>query len=404
MIKTTVPKFPPVDILFYAHDGRGLGHISRSVAIGLAVRRLYPELRLLLVTGGSQTQELIGAGPLDWLKLPAYQTEVVDGKSRGIDGKSVYSDQHLGVIRGDHIRQMIKLYRPRVVLADHSPQGKHKELLPSLQDSEINNNTRWLLGVRGVVGSVKQTSSSLAVDLFKQYYSGLLWYGDSEILGTAHCHGLNTQFSTKAEECGYVSRLTEVEKYNLDQVKRDSRFHCTISVPWAGEQTNRFLELLASLLKTADEEGGAFRIFFGSDISLGVRERFECLNCCRVDHFGSNYLETLKRSQTAIIFGGYNSLVDVMAAGIPALVVLRNMQDQEQQQHLSALVDKLPESLLAVEEHECISSSSLLDTKLSALFAAAGGSSDNHGVNLSGAENAARFLASSLKAGRSRQA
>ena len=402
MMKSMEPQFPPADILLYAHDGRGLGHISRSAAIGLAVRRLYPALRLLLVTGGAQTQELIGAGALDWLKLPAYGTEVVDGKSCGIDGKSAYSDQDLGVIRADHIRQIIKLYRPRVVLADHSPQGKHKELVPSLQDNEIRKRTRWLLGVRGVVGSVKQTSSGLAADLFKQYYSGLLWYGDSEILGTAHCRSLNSQFSTRAEECGYVSRLAEVEKFSLDQVKRGSRLGCTISVPWAGEQTSTFLELLASLLETREEGGEELRIFLGSDISLRLRERFECLKCCRVDPFGSNYLETLKRSRTAIIFGGYNSLVDVMAAGIPALAVLRNMRDQEQQQHLCALVKKLPDRLSAVEEHDCLNSPSLLDTKLSALFAAAGERPERHGINLSGAEHAARFLGSSLGVNRSR--
>ncbi len=402
MMKSMEPQFPPADIVLYAHDGRGLGHISRSVAIGLAVRRLYPALRLLLVTGGAQTQELIGAGALDWLKLPAYETEVVDGTSRGIDGKSAYSDQDLGVIRGDHIRQIIKLYRPRIVLADHSPQGKHKELVPSLQDNQIKKKTRWLLGVRGVVGSVKQTSSGLASDLFKQYYSGLLWYGDSEILGTAHCSSLNSQFSTRAEECGYVSRLTEVEKLGLNQVNRDFRFGCTISVPWAGEQTSTFLELLASLLERREEGVEELRIFLGSDISLRLRERFECLKYCRVDPFGSNYLETLKRSRTAIIFGGYNSLVDVMAAGIPALAVLRNMRDQEQQQHLSALVEKLSDRLSAVDEHECLNSPALLEKKLSALFAAAGNRPDRHGINLSGAENAAHFLASSLGINRSR--
>lgn len=402
-MKPILPQFPPVDLLLYAHDGRGLGHISRSVAIGLAVRRLYPELRLLLVTGGSQTQELIGTGSLDWLKLPAYQTEVIDGKSRGIDGKSAYGDHQLGIIRGEHIRQIIHLYRPRLILADHSPQGKHKELLPSLQDPEVNSKTRWLLGMRGVVGSVKQTSSNLAVDLFKQYYSGLLWYGDTAILGTTHCQSLNTQFSTRAEECGYVSRLKEIEDSSNEHGKRKVRACCTISVPWAGEQTNRFLELLATMLKTRGEGPGEFRFFFGSDISLGVTERFEKLKHCTVYPFGSNYLKTLKKSQTAIIFGGYNSLVDVMAAGIPALVVMRNMRDQEQQQHLSALVNKLPDSLLAVEEQDCVYDSSILDTKVSVLLAAGNARLEKHQINLSGAENAARFLASSLGVPQHRQ-
>ena len=396
MMKSTEERFPPADIIFYAHDGRGLGHISRSAAIGLAVRRLYPELRLLLVTGGAQTQELIGPGPLDWLKLPAYQTVVVDGRSRGIQGKSAYSDQELGLIRGDQIRRILKLYRPRIVLADHSPQGKHKELLPSLQDPEITQNTTWLLGIRGVVGKVKQTASDLAIDLFRQYYSGLLWYGDSAVLGSAHCQSLNETFSTVAEECGYVSRLTEVEKTGGDQRQRSSRFCCTISVPWAGEQSERFLELLARFLETVGRRQGRFSLFVGSDISLQLVERFEALGCCTVYPFGGNYLQVLRQSRKAVIYGGYNSLVDIMASGIPALVVMRSMQDQEQQQHLSALTKAWPYGLLAVDELDCLNNPALLGQKLSALLAADGPRNSGPAANLSGAEHAARFLASLL--------
>lgn len=395
-MKPMAAKFPPVDILLYAHDGRGLGHISRSVAIGLAVRRLYPELHLLLITGGSQTQELIGSGQLDWLKLPAYQTEVVNGRSRGIEGKSSYSDRELGVIRGEHIHQIIKLYRPRVVLADHSPQGKHKELLLSLQDAGITDDTRWLLGMRGVVGSVKQTSSSLAVDLFRKYYSGLLWYGDSHILGPDHCQSLNNQFSTSVRECGYVSRYTQIQNVSDQRESKKPRFCTTISVPWAGEQTDRFLDVLASFLKMHGEGYGHFRLFVGNDISVRMKEKFERIGCCTVNLFGSVYLETLKRSRTAVIFGGYNSLVDVLAAGIPALVVMRNMQDQEQQMHLSALADKLPDRFMTIEEHDCVKAPSHLHSRLSALLEAGDDRLDNRDVNLSGAENAAQILASFL--------
>ena len=396
MMKSSEKRFPPADIIFYAHDGRGLGHISRSAAIGLAVRRLYPDLRLLLVTGGAQTQELIGPGPLDWLKLPAYQTVVVDGRSRGIPGKSAYSDHELGLIRGQQIRRILKLYRPRIVLADHSPQGKHQELLPSLQDPVIKRQTTWLLGIRGVVGKVQQTASDLAIDLFKQHYSGLLWYGDSAILGSEHCQSLNKMFSTVAEECGYVSRLAEVEKTGGDRLQRSSRFRCTISVPWAGEQSERFLGLLVRFLQTAGHRQGRFSLFVGSDISVQLIERFEALDCCTVYPFGSNYLQILNHSRTAVIYGGYNSLVDIMASGIPALVVMRSMQDQEQQQHLSALTNAWPNSLLAVDETECLDNPALLGQQLSALLAADRPGGSGPAVNLSGAEHAARFLASLL--------
>ena len=113
-------KIPRLDILLYAHDGRGLGHVSRTIAIGIALRRLFPELRVLLLSGCSISQEFIGSAPLDWIKLPSYETVIKSGKSAGIPGKSNFEDRELGTLRGEQIRQIVTLYRPRVVLADHS--------------------------------------------------------------------------------------------------------------------------------------------------------------------------------------------------------------------------------------------------------------------------------------------
>ena len=386
---------PPVDILLYAHDGRGLGHISRSVAIGLALRRLYPRLRVLLVTGGAQSQELIGAAPLDWLKLPAYRTEIVDGQSRGIDGNSGFRDHELGVIRAEHIRQSISLYRPRLILVDHSPQGKHKELLPALQESRAKGSTTWVLGMRGIIGQVKQTSSQLAVDLFRENYSALLWYGDSSVLGKSHRRNLGDQFSTNVIECGYVSRLLEMELRNSP---RDNSllYACTISVPWAGEKTERFLELLADFLKRNRRNGEVYRFYLGEGISATTKGLCEAIGNSRVESFNSGYLDSLLRSKTAIIYGGYNSLIDVVSAGIPAIVVLRNMKDQEQQLHVSALQKHLSDNLLTIDETDCDHSPPILHSQLSTLFMNNNGSEPS-AINLSGAATAARYLAASLE-------
>ena len=156
-----------LDILIYAHDGRGLGHASRSIGIGMALRRLFPNLRVLFVSGCRQSQEMIGSAPLDWLKLPSYETIVENGKSRGIIGKSMFTDSQIGEFRTKELEHLVALYRPRLVLVDHTPQGKHRELVPALSISR-DIGTLWVLGVRGVLGAVDQARSELAVDLFRK--------------------------------------------------------------------------------------------------------------------------------------------------------------------------------------------------------------------------------------------
>jgi predicted glycosyltransferase len=345
-----------LDVLIYAHDGRGLGHASRSIGVGMALRRLYPDLKVLFVSGCSLSQELIGAAPLDWLKLPSYETQVVGGKSIGIPGKSMFTDEQLGQLRARELAHLVTLYRPRLVLADHTPQGKHKELVPALS-VEGGNDTLWVLGVRGVVGAVKQARSELAGDLFKDYYRAVLWYGDSSVLGKSHCEQLQRQYSAVPVECGYVLRLAEFVVWNkrlFEQAEQAEPFAGTISVPWLGEKSLDFLVILASVLEKIPSSYGRWRLFVdtesSADVGLRVRKLFANIHNCQLESPGINYVSALLHSRTAVVYGGYNSLMDVIHANIPALVILREMQDKEQQIHLRKLQEVVGEAVSTVSE------------------------------------------------------
>lgn len=343
---------PRLDLLVYCHDGRGLGHVSRSVGIGLAMRRLFPQRRVLLVSGSRFTGELIGAGGLDWIKLPAYETEVIDGRSRGVAGKSKFSDQELGLLRAADLAHLVGLYRPRLVLVDHSPQGKHRELVPAL--SAAPTDTKWILGVRGVVGDVKQVGTALAADLFRKYFSSLFWYGDSQILGKEIKDRLGRFYDTSVEECGYVQRLSELPQPSI--IHQEPRLAGTVAVPWRGESTEHYLQCLATALERLGPETGLWKIFL--DISaMGeslcqLVNRISSIPWCEIEVPGLAYLDSLRRSRMAIVYGGYNSLTDLLYFKIPALVVMREMKDLEQQIHLAVLQKATGEQFSTVSESD----------------------------------------------------
>lgn len=388
-------RHPRLDILLYAHDGRGLGHVSRSVAIGMALRRLYPDLRVCLMTGCRQTQELIGPAPLDWLKLPAYETEVVDGVSRGIKGLSNYTDRELAAIRQEQIHQVFSLYRPRLFLADHTPQGKHRELVAALDSLSANARTVCVLGIRGVVGAVPQARLPLVQDLFRSCFAKLLWYGDSAVLGPAHRDMLSKRFSTAVITCGYVSRMAELGRLIPDLKTGEQPIACTISIPWLGECSERFVTNLADAVQRIGPGFGTLRFYIGTGASDILINRLNHLPGCTVEPFGSSYAQSLCRSRSAIIFGGYNSLVDILAVRIPALVVLRNMRDQEQQKHLEALGKVEGTGLSVIDEKRC--TSAMMYQNIKALLAVDRSTVFSHKINLDGASEAAHVLAAALK-------
>ena len=391
---------PRLDVLLYGHDGRGLGHAARSVGIGMALRRCYPELKVLFISGSSMTGEMVAGSNLDWLKLPSYKTRVVGGKSQGVDGESGFSDHALGVLRTKQLEDIVKLYRPRLVLVDHTPQGKHRELVQAVRSTEPArggaNATRWLLGVRGVVGDVPQAGSELGRELFNAFFSGLLWYGDSQVLGTDHLKEIEQFYRMTPLETGYVSRMHELNLKRKNRSVHDIRPYAgTISIPWLGEEGERFLRELSAALRQVGADYGPWKLFvplLEKNNHDELSALFDTSYCDVEEPSGHAYIDALGKSRTALIYGGYNSLMDVISAGIPGLAIMRPMRDNEQQLHTQKLVAALNGSLAVIEEQE-VTASTLADALLLNLNSR--DIPDIH-ININGAEHVAHHLASLL--------
>ena len=107
---------------------------------------------------------------------------------------------------------------------------------------------------------------------------------------------------------------------------------------------------------------------------------------------GRQYAELLPHSKTALIYGGYNSITDVLSLNIPAIVLLRNMQDEEQQQHMQRLNLKTKNQLHTIPEHEATAEA--LEHGLRCLLVTTPTAT---GILLNGAQTAAQYLARMLE-------
>jgi len=326
-----------LDILLYAHDGRGIGHAGRAAAVGLALRRLFPGLRVALVTGERRMETLLRGGPLDWIKLPSYATRVVDGRSQGAPGVCGLPDARLGEVRAGLLRDLVQRLAPRLVLADHTPQGKHRELIPALEAGRMLG-VRWVLGVRAVIGEVDKVWSDRAAALFRERYSGLLWYGDAAVLGR-EADRLAAHFGRAPLVVGYASRLHELAAAGLLS-PAEPHDAVAASLSWHDAATPGLLAAVAG----AAHDGAPWRVW-GCGPSLPGEAIPAALlrNPGATFHdFGEGWLDALRGARAAVVYGGYNSLTDVLAAGVPAVVLLRGMQDAEQEAHAAALAALRP--------------------------------------------------------------
>src|SRR6266478_3370920 len=116
--------------LFYSHDGLGLGHTRRHLAVARALIDLAPEASVLMATGSDIVSRLGLTPPIDILKLPGLRKVA----------NEEYAPRRLGIpateiraLRSALLHAAIKAYRPVVVLVDKHPLGAKGELRAGLE-------------------------------------------------------------------------------------------------------------------------------------------------------------------------------------------------------------------------------------------------------------------------------
>ena len=105
---------------FYSHDGMGLGHVRRHIAIATALQETAPEVKVLLATSIDEVGNLGLPPNVDTLKLPGLRKIA----------NSHYGSRRLGIPSGDmrNLRsallcEAVKAFRPDLVLVDKHPFG-----------------------------------------------------------------------------------------------------------------------------------------------------------------------------------------------------------------------------------------------------------------------------------------
>ncbi len=283
------------------------------------------------------------------------------------------------------LASIVKIFRPRLVLVDHAPPGKREELHLALKET-TNTDTRWVLGLRAIVGQDKDVWSDHSAQVFREHYHSILWYGDTNVLGHHLLRAIEQHFHIKPLETGYVSRLKEIK--HLLPVEKEP-LAGTISIPWTSDITRPLMQNIHAALANLGNKYGHWRIFVAKENKAEIGELCKDLSNCTVEEVSERYVSSLLNSKVAMIYGGYNSLTDILAAQIPAVVLLRGMDDREQEDHLNHLVS-LTQGSIRVYPKSNADGATLQTALEKQLHAPTGHLQD---INLDGAEIAAKLLA-----------
>ena len=320
--------------LFYSHDGFGLGHTRRNLAIAAALTELDQDASILLATGTDDVNRLGVPPHVEVLKLPGLSKVANDDYAAR---RLPISTSDIRKLRSALLTAAVQSFRPNVMLVDKHPLGASGELRSALEELRAADG-RAALGLRDVLDDrvtiLCEWGRHNLQTRIADYHDRVLVYGQQAIFDPITEYDFPASVAEQTLFCGYVVTRPGRKEDDDDQPSLfpigprtrpvvlattgggedgftllETFIRAASEAPWDGivvagplapESRRRTLRRLAA------EAGIAFHTFVpGLDGQFGLADALVCK-------------------------GGYNTLVEAVASGIPTVCVPRISPRREQ--------------------------------------------------------------------------
>lgn len=322
----------PRRALLYSHDSYGLGHLRRTMLIaeGLALRPAIDDV--LVVTGSPRSQSFHLPPGIDLVKLP-----VVTKDDRGAYRPRTLRQtlDETVALRSRIIEATVEAFRPDVVLVDHAPVGLRGELLPVLERrAGRRGGPLMVLGLRDIVDDPDRVEQQWERDgvweVLRTAYDHVLVYGDPRVRTTAMDLRLDERLPCPVTHVGYVTRPVPSPADRGDDLPQ------VLVTVGGGGDGHRLLRAYAAFLEGLGPAAGFRSVVVTGPLSSSrrraeLRQSLEATGApIEVLDFTDDHDALLAESSAVIAMAGYNTVAEVLAAGIPALLVPRESPRVEQ--------------------------------------------------------------------------
>ena len=383
-------------VMFYCQHVLGIGHLVRSAEI---VKELARDSHVLLVTGGEIPDGFRLPENIDTLQLtplktsPDFSSLQLCDFSRGLEETSE--------IRRKLLLQAFNELKPDVLVTELFPFGRKHfrfELLPLLERARSQQSRRTLVvsSVRDILVARKDQEEyeERVCSLVNRFYDLVLVHGDEKFLKLDESFSRVTDLRCPVAYTGYVVQQNKNDSdktygFPLVEQKRPA-----IVVSNGSGQYLTGQMLLESVLGAAHLLQGQipheFHIFAGPLMPEETYNRLQTLAAAsgnvRFSRYTPDLAAVLKSAELSVSMAGYNTVMDILSAGVRALVYpVTSNGDQEQ----SVRAEKLARMGVL----DLIQSEELVPEKLAQKFGAALRNEPTRlALNRGGAANSALLL------------
>lgn len=320
--------------LFYSHDGCGLGHTCRNLAIARALIQRAPGCTVLLASGSDDVTRLGVPAGVDILKLPGLRKLANER----------YGARHLALADGDvrHLRQRllastVESFRPDVLLVDKHPFGAGGELKEALAALRRLGGSA-VLGLRDILDEPatvrREWEPHQLPQIIPRHYDSVLVYGQAGVFDSAAAYDFSAELRQRTRYCGYVANHSSGSDghaaVHAPAPPADTRHPFILATVGGGEDGFKLLE---NFLGASRGNGWRPVAVSGPLMPERQHKRLESLAGefgVELHSFVPGLNQWFANAGAVVCMGGYNTLTQALAAGSPVVCVPRVKPRREQ--------------------------------------------------------------------------
>lgn len=318
--------------LLYSHDGVGLGHTCRNLAIARAITAEDADATVLLATGSDDAMQLGIPERVEVLKLPSLRKVSNDAYAAR---RLLVSSADIHRIRSGLLSGAVGGFRPDVVLVDKHPLGAGGELREALA-LNARQGGMAVLGLRDILDEPGRVRAEWeAHDLgsrIAEIYDRLLIYGQRGVFDPVAEYGLPGVLERRSVFCGYVARDESrlVPRASRSSESQTDGRPVVMATVGGGEDGTA---LVSAFLEASFGAPWRAIAVTGPQAPDGVRSRLKGLALragASLHRFLPDLCRRLSGVDVLVCMGGYNTLAEAMGMGLPVVCVPRIHPRREQ--------------------------------------------------------------------------
>jgi predicted glycosyltransferase len=326
-------------VLFYSHDGTGLGHLRIVLGVATAYAEARPQDSLLLLTGSLQAGVFDIPANLDYVKLPAMPKREIYASLPPTEG---FTGSHNSTIRFRAAVALatIQAFDPDLVVVDHAPGGLFREFVPALEWLRGNGRRPALaLLMRDITFGPEQTrtiwSNEGAYPLLAEAYDRILIYGDRRVFDPVTAYAMPEQAAARTRFSGYLAPLPpqRTPRHVRDEMGAGDRPLIAVSVGGGADGAPLLRAYLAGLRQRKGDPVSSY-VVTGPLLPQEDREAVaalgEGLPNLRLVDFDPDFAAVVRAADVVVGMGGYNSIAEAVYFGKRLIVAPRVPGPEEQ--------------------------------------------------------------------------